>query len=108
MAKTKAHPKAKTPIAAFEALPDAEKERQYAEFDNEFVPTRPLTPAQRKLWTKARRKSGRPKIGEGAKIVSLSIEGKLLRQADALAKKRKITRSELVVGALRAVLMKAG
>ena len=51
---------------------------------------------------------GRPKIGEGAKVVSLSIEGDLLRKADALAKKRKLTRSELVLEALRAALAKAG
>ena len=99
-----------TPIAAFEALPAAEKARQAAEFDREFVADtfKPLTPAQRKLWRKARRKPGRPKIGEGAKVVSLSIEGKLLRRADALAKKRKLTRSELVVEALQAALAKAG
>ena len=110
MAKAKARRKgtAASPIAAFEALPEAEKERQTAEFDKEFVPTRPLTVAQRKLWKKAKRKIGRPKIGEGAKIVSLSIEGELLRRTDALAKRRKLTRSELVVEALQAALAKAG
>ena len=99
-----------TPIEAFEALPAAEKQRQAAEFDREFVADtfKPLPPAQRKLWRKARRKPGRPKVGEGAKIVSLSIEGELLRRADALARKRKQTRSELVVEALRAALAKAG
>jgi hypothetical protein len=110
MAKAKAKQKVKapTPIEAFDALPAAEKERQAAEFDKEFVPTRPLTGAQRALWRKARRKIGRPKVGEGAKVVSLSIEGELLRRTDALAKKRKLTRSELVVEALRAALAKAG
>src|SRR5688500_2281733 len=101
-----------TPIEAFEALPDAEKERQFAEFDKEFVPTRPLTPAQRKLWQKIKRerkrKPGRPRVGEGAKVVSLSIEGELLRKADAAAKKRKQTRSEFVVQAPQAALAKAG
>lgn len=107
MAKRKKKP---TPIEAFEALPPEEKERQYAEFDKEFVADtfKPLTAAQRRLWKKAKRGPGRPKVGEGAKIVSLSIEGELLRRADALAKKRKQTRSELLVEALRATLAKAG
>ena len=54
-----------TPIDAFEALPAAEKERQAAAFDEEFVAEtfRPLPPAQRKLWHKATRKPGRPKVG---------------------------------------------
>jgi hypothetical protein len=55
-------------IDQFIALPNAEKERQAAAYDQEFVAEqgRPLTPAQRKLWEKAkRRKPGRPKQGQG-------------------------------------------
>ena len=110
MAKAKARPKGKalTPIAVFEALPDAEKERQFTEFDQEFVPTRPLTPAQRKLWRKIKRKPGRPRVGQGAKVISLTVERGLLKDADALAKRRELTRAELVAEALRAALAKAG
>ena len=86
------------------ALSDAAKQRIAAQFDKEFVPTRPLTPAQRKLWKKAKRKSGRPKVGEGAKIVSVGIERGLLRRADALAKQRNVSRSELFAQALHAAL----
>jgi hypothetical protein len=103
MAKRKKKP---TPIEAFEALPAAEKERQAAEFDKEFVANtfRPLTPAQRRLWKKARRKPGRPRVGQGTKIVSLTPEKGLLRRVDAAAKKRKLKRTELVSQALEAVL----
>ena len=100
--------KARSPIAAFNALPDAEKQRIAAQFDREFVPTEPLTPGQRKLWRKVQRGRGRPKVGQGAQVVSVSIERGLLKQADALARRRNITRTELVSAALRAELAKAG
>ena len=108
MAKAKSKAKAPTPIEAFEALSDAEKQRVVAEFDKEFVPTRPLTPAQRKLWQKARRKPGRPKVGQGVKVISLSVERGLLKRADALARQRKLSRAELVAQLLHAALAKAG
>src|SRR5258707_998055 len=46
------------------------------QFDEPFVvdQTRPLTPAERKQWTRVRRKRGRPKMGQGFKRVSVSIE----------------------------------
>ena len=102
--------KGRTPIERFIALPDAEKDRIAAEFDEEFVAerARPLTAAERKLWQKARRKPGRPKVGQGVKVISLSVEMGLLKRADALARKRKLTRAQLVSRALEAALAKAG
>jgi hypothetical protein len=99
-----------SPIEAFLALPDAEKERQTSAFDREFAAdaARPLTPAQRNLWKRAKRKRGRPKTGQGVRTISLSVEKGLLRRADALAKRRKITRAALVAEGLKAVLAKAG
>ncbi len=49
---------------------------EVAEFDKgvDLSQWRPLTPSERKLWQKAKRKMGRPKVGEGAKIVPISIE----------------------------------
>ena len=104
------HSKAVSPIEAFIALPDDEKERQTAVFDQEFIAdtARPLTPAQRKLWRKAKRQPGRPKKGLGVKTISLSVEKGLLKRADALAKRRKMTRADLVAEGLQAVLAKAG
>jgi hypothetical protein len=97
--------KAPTPIQAFEALPDAEKERVVAEFDRESVADtfRPLGPAQRKLWRKAK-KMGRPTKGAGAAVVAISVERGLLKQVDALAKRRKVGRSRLFVEAIQAEL----
>ena len=102
---------APSPIADFNALPDAQKQRQAAEFDRPFVADTfgPLPPAQQKLWRKAKRRGpGRPKKGEGVKTIALSVEKGLLRRADAFAKRRKITRADLVAEALQSLLAKAG
>lgn len=98
--------KSGSPIDDFIALPDAEKERHAAAFDREFVAdeARPLTAAQRKLWAKARRKPGRPKVGQGVKTIALSIEKGLLKRADAEARRRKISRATLVALGLQSLL----
>ena len=94
-------------IDAFIALPDEEKERQCKEYDKEFffMRGRPLTPAQRALWERAKRR-GRPTVGQGAKVISLSVERQLLKEADARAKALSISRAELVARGLRAILAK--
>ena len=60
--------------------------------------TRPLNSKERKLWEQAKRGRGRPKIGKGAKKVSISLENDLLHKADALARKQGLNRSELIAG----------
>jgi hypothetical protein len=93
--------KNKKPISVAEtflALSDEEKERQFREFDKEFIADsfKPLPPAQRKLWKHAKAKNtGRPRVGRGAKIISVSIERGLLKEVDAEAKSQGISRSEL-------------
>ena len=104
--------KAASAIEAFNALSDAEKEGQTAEFDRPFIADTfgPLPPAQRKLWARAKRRGpGRPRQGAGVKTISLSVEKNLLKQADALAKRRNMSRAALVAEALRqALAAKAG
>jgi len=75
------------------------------EFDAEMpgVPGRPLTKAQKAQHARAR-KSGRPRVGAGAKMVAVTIERNLLKHADASAKKQGISRSELIARGLHAVL----
>lgn len=92
-------------IEAFLALPDAEKERQCAEFDKEFIGDSftPLPPGRRALWNRIKRR-GRPRVGRGAKVISLSVEKGLLAKADAAAKNIGISRAELFARGLRAVL----
>ena len=98
-----------SPIEEFIALPDAEKNRIAAEFDRENVidTFKPLSPAQRRQWAKAKRKRGRPVVGQGSRIVSLSMELGLLQKADALAKREGLTRAQLVARGLRLLIAAA-
>jgi hypothetical protein len=78
-----------------------------AEFDKPWtgpgLPGKPLTAADR---AKHRRAGlgGRPRIGEGAKIVPISLERGLLRRADNFAKRNKIKRSQMVAQGLRLLM----
>jgi hypothetical protein len=103
-------------IDAFIALPDEEKERIYQEIDAEspeesLARSRPLNASERRQWQrfKARAKAnmGRPKVGQGAKTISLTVEKTLLKEADAYARKHGMSRAQLVAQGLRAILGKA-
>lgn len=79
------------------------------QFDREFVmdEARPLTTAERAKWERMKRKPGRPRVGEGVEVVSLSIERGLLGRTDKLAKKLKVSRAKLVAAGLQRVLAEA-
>jgi hypothetical protein len=66
--------------------------------------SRPLTPEERKQWRRIKRKRGRPRVGQGFQRISVSLERALLRQATALARKRRISRSRLIAQAIEQVL----
>jgi hypothetical protein len=83
----------------------AELEELSKYFDQENVPTRPLTAKDRKdLARAARRHPGRPRRGEGAERVLVTIEGGLLRRADAYCKAKNLKRAELIaIGLQKAI-----
>ena len=64
------------------------------------TPGRPLTAAQRARHDRAKRR-GRPRVGQGSERVNVTIERGLLGQADALAKKKGVSRAELIALGLR-------
>jgi hypothetical protein len=104
----------KSDIEEFIALPDAEKERIFQEIEAEtpeqsLVRSRPLNARERRQWRrfKARSTMGRPKVGKGAKTISLTVEASLLKQADAYAKRHGISRAKLVAQGLHAVISSA-
>jgi hypothetical protein len=97
----------------FDALSAEEKARIVDELDRKgperlIAESRPLNQRQRATWNgikrQIKRKMGRPKIGRGVKVISLSVELQLLKEADAMAKRRGIKRAQLVAEGLRAVL----
>jgi hypothetical protein len=86
----------------YSQMTTAELRKATKAFDQEFVPTRPLTAADKAKHRRA--KVGRPRIGEGAQVVPVSIERGLLAEADQFARRHKIARSQLVAEGLRLIL----
>lgn len=86
----------------FDALSDEDKEKIWQYYDREIPlsESRPLTAAE---WAKEKRakKMGRPKIGQGAKVVAVTLERGLLDRVDAYAKKHEMKRAELITRGLR-------
>jgi hypothetical protein len=72
-------------------------------FNKEFVAdeTRPLTQDEQNQWIRVKAKRGRRKVGEGFQRISVSIELGLLKHVIALAKERRISRSQLLARALQ-------
>ena len=102
----------KSSIEEFIALPDSQKERIYRELDSEsaeesLARSRPLSARERAQWRRFMKKMGRPKIGQGAKTISLTVEKALLRRADAYAKQHGMSRARLVAQGLQAILNSA-
>jgi hypothetical protein len=96
----------------FIALPNAEKDRIYAELENESpqqraARSRPLNAAERKQWRAMKKKMGRPKVGEGSQAISLTVEKSLLGRATVFARQNGIKRAELFAKGLRLAMGEA-
>jgi hypothetical protein len=90
----------------FDALPAAERERIFQELDNlseaDFKKWKPLSTRERKShFQPPKNKGGRPKLGKGTRIISVSVEKDLLKHINAFAKARNMKRSELIVQSVR-------
>jgi hypothetical protein len=80
--------------------------RATAEFDVEHAGETFAEPsaAQQSQLQRAKRKRGRPKIGQGVRVISVSIERALLQKADRLARRLKVKRARLIARGLQAVV----
>lgn len=76
------------------------------QYDQEFIPTTPLTPAMRMQLQEARAKAkrGRRPVGQGSKRVLITVERGLLEKADNFARREGVSRSELIAQALKTVI----
>ena len=92
----------------FQDMNVAELREATKEFDQDFVfeRARPLTPKMKAQWTRLK-KRGRPPVGLGAAKIRVSVERGLLRKADSFAKRRHVSRSELIAQGIRAVISAA-
>jgi hypothetical protein len=59
------------------------------------------TRGQHKQLARAKRKRGRPRMGAGVRVISVSIEKGLRRKIDSLAKRKKAKGAELISQGLR-------
>ena len=71
-----------------------------AQFDREFVKTEPLTQEMRDRLKKAIRRPGRPRVGKGAKSISVTIEQTILDKADRFAQRIGISRAQLITSGI--------
>jgi len=99
-------PKRKTYYRRFMEMSDAQRDAEVAQFDKEApgVPGKPLTTRDQVLHRKAGLKVGRPRVGQGAERVLITVERGLLRKADSYAKRRGMSRSELIAHGLKYIL----
>lgn len=75
------------------------------EFDREFVrETFGLPSTQAKASLAEARRKGRTSSGKGSAKVPISVERELLKQADAFARRHRMSRSQIVAAGLRRVL----
>jgi hypothetical protein len=84
----------------------AELGRATAEFEREFVVDKfgaPTTTAKARM-TRSNKKRGRPTVGKGVKVISVSLEKGLLMKADKLAKRLRVSRARLISRGLEAML----
>lgn len=66
----------------------------------------PLSKTARDRWDRARRRPGRPRRGQGARVVSVSVEQDLLDRSDRLAERLGVSRARLIEQGLKIVLAK--
>ena len=90
---------------SFDDLTSAEKEAIYQECER-IRPEdgEPLNAHDRRLHRKAGLRVGRPRIGQGAERINISMERGLLKTADAVAKRKGMTRARLIAESVRAYI----
>jgi predicted exporter len=91
---------------AFTAMNKKELATATAQFDGDFDDSqfKSLNEEQHARWQRVKRKRGRPTVGQGARVISVSVEKGLLQRADKLAKKLKVTRAGLITKGLESML----
>ena len=92
---------------AYWQMTTSELKEATREFDAEDVGTKTFkspNQRQREQLARAKRKRGRPRVGKGARVISVSIESGLLTKVDALAKRKRSKRGTLIALGLQAIL----
>ena len=95
------------PVERFLGLSDTQKEAEVARFDSGIDASewKPLTPSQRKRWDKSKHSVAGRKLAT-RKMLAVSVERGLLKEADAFAKRHDLKRSQMVAEGLRLVMQR--
>ena len=90
----------------YSAMSAADLDAQTEKFDQEFIVRegRSLTRSLQRKLLSARRKRGRPRVGKGSKRVLITLERGLLQRSDAFARRKRLSRSQLIALGLEALL----
>ena len=88
----------KKPAKKYSEMTKRELARATKEFDREFIADTfgPMNDKDRDRWERAKRKRGRPVVGQGAQVISVSIEKSLLIRANDLAARMGVSRAKLI------------
>ena len=94
------------PSKPYWEMTTAELREATKEFDEEFIGETfgPPTAEQRAQDSRARRKRGRPRVGQGSKTIAVTVEKRLLAKTDRMAKKLNLPRAVLIARGLQAVV----
>jgi hypothetical protein len=112
MSKTKIDQKELTG-EAFDAMSDAEKAEIVREIEEgtseqRTAESKPMNRAERARWREwKRRRGGRPKVGQGSKMIALTVEMGLLKRADSYAKAKGMKRSEMFAQGLELMMKRS-
>jgi hypothetical protein len=96
----------KQPTKRYQDISARQLAKATAALDKELVidRSRELTGEEKAQWRRVRQKTGRPKVGKGVQVISVSIEKDLLTRTDRLARKLQLPRAQLIALGLEALL----
>src|SRR5436190_4687117 len=102
--------KAKKPTKPYWEMTTAELRDATKQFDEEFVgdKARPLTPAMKARWERAKAQGESGDNGSVEAHIAVRLDKDLLKRCTALAKKKRLSRDNLIARGLRALLAAEG
>jgi hypothetical protein len=102
--------KSKKPSKPYWEMTTEELREATKQFDEEFVgdKARPLSPEMKARWEAAKAKADPPVNGKAEQTIAVRLEKSLLKRCTALAKKKRVSRDELITRGIRVLLAAEG
>jgi hypothetical protein len=102
--------KSKKPSKPYWEMTTEELREATKQFDEEFVgdKARPMSPEMRARWEAAKAKADPPTNGKAEQTIAVRLDKALLKRCTALAKKKRVSRDELITRGIRVLLAAEG